>query len=322
MIEDWTYESLCRLHRSLRRRLKGHQGIVSIAFGKARRQGVFDRSRPFAVCIYVRKKRQRLAASQRVPPSFTLRLKGDMLFDRYELPSDVVECRSCRSTGRLLFAGTSHLQMGTLGPLLRWKTQGAGKDSFRLAFLSVAHPLRHVPLQGLVEMADRYGERVSFGRLLARSSLGSGRDVALIEVTSQALKAMAPHYQASPGLWGIDELLKRLGRPGRIIRFGSTPLFQWGVFHPYFQDVEGLGPIKDLFEGISDDETGPFLPGTSGAAWMAEHRLACLQTASFVDHRFRVGLGQSILPLLEWTMLYLSKSPEYVPGSLQVESVY
>ncbi len=97
--------------------------------------------------------------------------------------------------------------------------------------------------------------------------------------------------------------------------------FRWGVYHPKFESIFQLGPLRDMFEGFGsiDDQFGP---GTSGAAWANGSQLASLQTAGLLAGQFRNGLGQSIVPLIQWSLGVLARNPGWVAGSLVVDSVY
>lgn len=316
---NWDYATLQRIHRRLRLQLKPIDGIVSIAFGQARKDGAFDPHRPFAVCIYVRRKRTRLTTAQRLPKSFDLRWKAGSSFRSLEVASDVVACREAHWTVRRVRSEGHRPQISLVTPVVRWKQRFHSQTITRYAFVTVAHPFQNLPINSLVQIADLQDRWTYFATLIARAPIYSGRDVALLEITSSTLQAIGPRMPYR-GIVTCDSLFQRLGNHGKLLRPDGTFPFQWTVFHPRFEGIEGLGALRDLFEATGETAE-VFGPGTSGAAWMDQSNLACLQTAGLPFTAFRSGLGQTFQPLLEWSQLWLTRQPGFIPSSLAFEGL-
>lgn len=319
MNPNWDYATIQRIHRRLRQQLKPIEGIVSIAFGQARKDGALDPRRPFAVCIYVQRKRTRLTTAQRLPKSFALRWKAGSSYRSLELASDVVACREAHWTVRRARSEGDRPQISLVAPIVRWDQQIQSRTSTRYAFVTVAHPFRNLRIDSLVQITDPQDRWKYFATMIARAPVSSGRDVALLEITPSTLQAIGPRTPHR-GIVAWDTLFQRLGHHGKLLRPDGTFPFQWTIFHPQFESIEGLGALKDLFEGTAE-RSEVFGPGTSGAAWMDQSNLACLQTAGLPFTTFRSGLGQALSPLLEWSQHWLSRQPGFIPSSFALEAL-
>lgn len=321
-----SYTQLVEIHKTLKRRFRHVEGLVSIGFGCARRSGRIDQSRGFSVCLYVRRKKARPRIAQRIPKCVELPPKLAKQLGLRKLPTDVVECVGAQSTGR-----TSQVEVGaelkeaTCGLLVRWKQ---GTES-RFGFLCVGHVFVGASPGQTVRIASADGLYRVYGEFIARTPQSQSLDTSLIEVMESSLAELAPESVSPPiSVATGDQLIQDLQSDGsirpldaRLLRSDGSRSFRAGVFHPQFF-VDGVGYVKDLFDGLTS--TGfTFQEGTSGAVWMTEFGVSCLQTASFAAGSFRRGLGQMIWTRTSWLFHdVLSHRPHFDTSSLTFHSIY
>ena len=324
---DFSYDEIQRIHRILLRRFRKRPGLKSIGFGHARKEkegGRIDEDRGLSVCFNVAKKLKpkNVPVSLAFDPQVVVRLRRGGRLQQISLPTDIVHSPKVIGSGRRLRLETeTSFRFSTCGLQVRWSETDGSSEKPRIAFLTVGHVFRSLALNQVVELASSNGSFTVFGRLLARTNSNDGRDAALIEVTESSLNELAPPTHAPVRLATKNELIQNLGKSGELLRSDGTRGFLFGVFHPSYPDIDNVGTVKDVFEGLQGSPT-TFAEGTSGAVWMLDGtKVACLQTAGFPDG-FDRGLGQLAINLVGWIVKTITNMGNFVPGSLKFEAAF
>lgn len=331
---DLTLADLARIQQTVIRRVaaRDRDNIWAIGFGpKVAGRCALER---LSVRFLVRRKKERLATSRRIPARVVVRLR-DPASGRYRalrLTTDVEPARPPRASGVTVRFGQ---RTATTAVVVRWSDlrqpqrdfARPGKHDWHWGLLTVAHllsGLRHPSPQPSdtinLKIARRTvcGEQPAeiSGQVVARGRLPGGPDAMLVETGRDRLwlSGLLPQPGVA-ALTTVDEveLLRWLSRPaaGYLYQNGQVTRWQFSMLLPQYT-IAGLGNLSQLIrftvENAADengaDETGGepdnrLLPGTSGSILVEAGRPAAMQVAAETP-QFRVGYAQHLEPVQNW----------------------
>jgi hypothetical protein len=320
--DEFTPDELRRMQASARRRLQ-RAGVVEIAFGPARSDGKLATDRPFAVCVFVRRKHDPASPAARIPASMTFRLQRRGQSRAWELPTDVVESPEMQPTGRPL-RRTDTPDRATAGAVLSWKRPHRSRRLWGV--VSVSHYFAgYQPGRPVKIWFD--GSSFLTGSLQFRSPPASGLDTALIECERGELVegGLIPDNsipQLDP--LTIEELIRLVGKPGLCIPPpGDESLeVEYEYFFPVNDETRALWPMHNVVRVRALSGEPAFTPGRSGTALLTRSRqMTSVQYAGTAPDGMR-GLAQAFRPMMEWIEGELDQRRDIVLGSLRLVSTF
>jgi hypothetical protein len=293
-------------HRLRRRFGIGQRGnIIDVAFGMAEHDQVLDRSRPDAICFYVRRKCCPRAKVDRIPPRLAFRLKRGSRFVQIELATDVIliGTRRVRATGERI-SHADYRGRGTTGGVVAWKV--ANQSPWQWGVLTVGHLFHGVSSlpepNARVQIGDAAAGPIA-GTLLvcSRPSDRPSVDAALVAVERSLLVSaqLIPDQVSTAGkrIRPISVLKHDRGATGFTFPERVTLDFRVVRFLPISDMVPALGSLSFVSEAIG--QPGTFGVGRSGSLWAIQRQAAALQHGG-LPWQFARGWGQSLEYVLAW----------------------
>jgi hypothetical protein len=330
-LEELSVEELVKIRSLLHQRFGiGTRGnIIDVAFGLAEENGRIDRSRPDAVCFYVRHKRMPRAKADRIPESIELRLKRGRGFVQVRLATDVIHIgtRQARPSGERIVHQQS-TGPATTGGVVAWRL--SGQAAWTWGVLTVGHVFKRVATvpetDPRVWIGSSAGRRIS-GTLIAGSNSlnlprvgrpAAGRirgtlisrskplnrqnvDAALVMVERASLVQanLIPANVSTTGkrIRPVSVLKDDRGKLGFTFPEQVTIKLKVVRFLPISEMVPALGTLNYVIE--ADAAAGVFGRGRSGSSWAVERQAACMQHGGLPGQYAR-GWGQALEFVFGW----------------------
>ncbi len=286
-----------RIEATLRRRFRrmDPDNFVAVGLGHALRNHRFDRTRDNCVCVFVRRKKQRIAVTRKIPSEVRVRLRDGSHYRTLTFPTDVISVGKLESSAVYRQYDSN---LFTVGLKVGWSGRALQGDE--PLWMTVGHPFYAAS-----------GSRASWSRsnddfhAVARTRRGSRFDAAIVNA-SLATETADDEGEHWPVL-SLPELASAAGRAGESVRVeGRFPL-KFQAFLPRLP-IEGVGTLVNVVSGAGKPQM--FEPGTSGAVWLHEGIPAGMQVAA-VQPQFRLGFAQALTSSLVWAEQALRR---LVPG--------
>lgn len=287
---DLSADEMRRISRTLQERFVDHPDVESVGFGVALRDGKPDPERPFAVRLWVKRKRSErsLGEDRRLPPSLRVRVKRGRNFETLDLPVDIEGLNKIRST-----AGVDP-GLVTASCIVRWRQD----PPFHYGLVTCAHGFKRVGLASGSPLSVTAQSGVLNARLRWQSPDTRRVDAAVVEADTAAMRT-----------W-LGGALPQSQR--KVLDIGDLPLLcafktaGWTHAQPtptkllYLTYTPGpirlsseLPPLRHVVEAQAEPQD-TFEPGTSGAAWDTANGLVGIQVAGRVTDGFRSGFAISL----------------------------
>ena len=319
---SFTNDELRRLRRNLRKRFRRAM-IVEVAFGPGKRKGKRDAKRPFCICFLVSRKRNPRDRKQRIPPTVRCRLKRNSKFVSFEIPTDVVQTRKMKMTGRDARRPNKSSRV-TAGSVVSWKEEGLTKRKW--AIVTVGHYFPAGSLCNKKVFVYRTSSNKIFGEYMFRSEKSSKLDVAVAEFKKQdLLNAQLIRGGSIPNLKPrtIEQLKNDVSKKGKslIPPKDSKITISFDYFLPENDEVEELWTIKNVIR-VNATANGAFKGGRSGTIFVANNGQIALVQYAGTTGSAKQGLGQAYVSIMDWLLEQLKTRVHLVAGSLRLVSKF
>jgi hypothetical protein len=306
-LKELSVEELIKIRSLLHERFGiGKRGnIIDVAFGLAEVNGRIDRSRPDAVCFYVRHKRMPRAKVDRIPETIELRLKRGPRTVQVCLATDVIQIgtRQVRPTGERIVRQRSN-EPATTGGVVAWRL--SGQAAWTWGVLTVGHVFKRVATvpeaDPRVWIGTAAASRIR-GTLIARSKPLNRQHVdAALVVVERASLIQANLIPANVSTTGkrirpVSVLKDDRGKSGFTFPEQVTIKLKVVRFLPISEMVPALGTLNYVIE--ADAAAGVFGRGRSGSSWAVERQAACMQHGG-LPSQFARGWGQALEYVFGW----------------------
>ena len=315
--DDLTYDQWKRVVRSVKRQTQRIIGAsCEIGIGRKITDGQ-PTTCQVAARVYLPNKRQRVAASHRVPQQFSVRLRRpDKKYDLVTLRSDVESLADFVPTSARVRSGRRNAAAGFL---LRWMRDGdQGVRDTQWGFLTAGHVFDGSDRQAVTVRVNT-STRFECRRWKAPGQ-GKRSDIIVLRIVEDRnqIETKLVHCglitKTNPQairFLTTAEVHRAAGRHrhGRTFFPGGDAVF---VGEEVFPDGFRLGTRKlDDCVRVAQSPKGTFARGTSGAYWRFGSKPACLQVGGKAPD-FREGVGQPVDRFLPWIRSALGRSAKIV----------
>ncbi len=320
--ETFSIDELRRLQATLRRRFRAAR-IIDVGFGPGMANGRRDPRRPFSAAFLVARKRNPRDPGERIPASIQCRLKRGSKFATFQIPTDIVPAPRMKSSGRVVKRPNQATRVAT-GCVISWKENGAPRRKW--AIVTVGHYFQEIQRSSKTVYLYRTTADRIYGRFLFRSPSASKLDVAVAAFVKRDLLAagLVP-ARSIPNLKprSMEQIKNDVGKPGQaLVPPGNDRItIEFEYFFPENAEVAGLGRIRNVVR-VSSRVPGAFRRGRSGTVFVTgRQQVSSLQYAGSTGNG-RLGLGQSLVTILDWTGVQLTRRFDLAAGSMRLISKF